>query len=167
MKSADKIKSKILAPDSLGKILLKEKQRGKKVVFTNGCFDILHRGHIEYLSDASDLGDIFVIGLNSDLSVKKLKGESRPAVDEESRGLTLAAFEFVDYVVLFNDDTPVGLIENLQPDIWVKGGDYKNIEELPEYEMMMKIGGEVKILPFVEGFSTTDIYNKILGSAKD
>ena len=167
MKSIDKIKSKILDPKSLGKILLQERQTGKRVVLTNGCFDILHRGHIEHLSEASDLGDIFVIGLNSDTSVKKLKGESRPAVDEESRGLTLAAFEFVDFVVVFSDDTPVGLMKDLHPDVWVKGGDYRNVEEMPEYKMMMKIGGEVKILPFLEGFSTTDIYNKILGSAKD
>ena len=167
MRSANKIKSKIIDPKSLGKILHKDRAAGKKVIFTNGCFDILHRGHIEYLSDASDLGQVFVIGLNSDDSVRKLKGESRPAVDEESRALTLAAFEFVDFVVIFSEDTPVALISDLQPDVWVKGGDYKNIEELPEYEMMMKIGGEVVILPFLEGFSTTDIYNKILGSAKN
>ena len=167
MKSFDKINSKIPDLESLGKILLQEKQSGKKIVFTNGCFDILHRGHIEYLSEASDLGDLFVIGLNSDTSVRKLKGESRPAVDEESRSLTLAAFEFVDFVIIFNEDTPVGLMKDLQPDVWVKGGDYKNIDELPEYEAMMELGGEVIVLPFIEGFSTTDIYNKILGSAKN
>lgn len=166
MKSIDKIKSKILDLKTLCKILQQERIAGKRVIFTNGCFDILHRGHIEYLSEAAELGDVLVIGLNADASVRKLKGESRPAVDEQSRSLTLAAFEFVDYVVVFSDDTPVGLMKDLQPDIWVKGGDYKNIEELPEYDLMMKIGGEVKILPFVEGFSTTDIYNKILGSAK-
>ena len=136
------------------------------MVFTNGCFDILHRGHIEYLSGASDLGDIFVIGLNSDSSVNKLKGENRPAIDEESRSFTMASFEFVDYLVLFREDTPSVLMQVLKPDVWVKGGDYKNIEDLPEYQLMMEIGGEVVILPFVEGFSTTDIYNKILGSAK-
>ena len=166
MTSIEKIKAKIINRENLGLILEKEKKAGKKVVFTNGCFDILHRGHIEYLSGASDLGDIFVIGLNSDSSVNKLKGENRPAIDEESRSFTMASFEFVDYLVLFREDTPSVLMQVLKPDVWVKGGDYKNIEDLPEYQVMMEIGGEVVILPFVEGFSTTDIYNKILGSAK-
>jgi len=166
MNALDKIRSKILDMKSLGKILQKEKMAGKKVVFTNGCFDILHRGHIEYLANSSDLGDLFVIGLNSDSSVRKLKGEYRPAIDEESRSFTLASFEFVDFVVLFDEDNPSSLMQVLQPDVWVKGGDYTNIEELPEYEVFMEIGGEVVVLPFVEGFSTTDIYNKILRSAK-
>jgi len=166
MKSINKIRSKILERASLEKVLEAKRKAGKKVIFTNGCFDILHRGHIEYLSSASDLGDVFVIGLNSDASVRRLKGENRPAVDQDSRALTLASFEFVDFVVLFNEDTPSELMRNLLPDVWVKGGDYKNMEDLPEYEVMMEIGEKVVILPFVEGFSTTDIYNKILGSAK-
>jgi rfaE bifunctional protein nucleotidyltransferase chain/domain len=166
VKSIDKIEAKILDRESLAKILEKEKKAGKKLVFTNGCFDILHRGHIEYLSNASDLGDIFIIGLNSDLSVRKLKGENRPAIDEESRSFTLASFEFVDFVVLFDEDEPSVLMQALYPDIWVKGGDYTNIEDLPEYKIFKEIGGEVVVLPFVEGYSTTDIYNKILGSAK-
>ena len=166
MSSIEKIKAKIIDRESLGHILKKEKKDGKKVVFTNGCFDILHRGHIEYLSGASDLGDVFVIGLNSDISVRKLKGKNRPAIDEESRSFTMASFEFVDYLILFSEDTPSELMQVLKPDVWVKGGDYKNIEDLPEHRVMMEIGGEVVILPFVEGFSTTDIYNKILGAAK-
>ena len=166
MSSIEKIKAKIIDRESLGHILKKEKKDGKKVVFTNGCFDILHRGHIEYLSGASDLGDVFVIGLNSDISVRKLKGKNRPAIDEESRSFTMASFEFVDYLILFSEDTPSELMQVLKPDVWVKGGDYKNIEDLPEHRVMMEIGGEVIILPFVEGFSTTDIYNKILGAAK-
>jgi glycerol-3-phosphate cytidylyltransferase len=166
METIDKIQSKIVDGDSLGKILEKERKAGRKLVFTNGCFDILHRGHVEYLSRASDLGDLFIIGLNSDSSVSKLKGEYRPAVDEESRAITLAAFEFVDFVVLFSEDTPIDLMRTLRPHVWVKGGDYKNLEHLPEYRVMMDIGGEVIILPFVEGFSTTDIYKKILGAAK-
>ena len=166
MSSIEKIKAKIIDRESLGHILKKEKKDGKKVVFTNGCFDILHRGHIEYLSGASDLGDVFVIGLNSDISVRKLKGKNRPAIDEESRSFTMASFEFVDYLILFSEDTPSELMQVLKPDVWVKGGDYKNIEDLPEHRVMMEIGGEVVILPFVEGFSTTDIYNKILGPAK-
>ena len=166
METIDRIRAKIVEAVPLGKVLENEKKAGKKVVFTNGCFDILHRGHIEYLSMASSLGDVFVIGLNSDVSVRKLKGENRPAVDEDSRGLTLAAFAFVDFVVLFDEKDPAGLMQLLNPDVWVKGGDYKNVEGLPEYKLMMEIGGEVIILPFVEGYSTTDIYNKILGSAK-
>ena len=166
MESIKKIRSKILHKDELEHVFKKQRKAGKKLVFTNGCFDILHRGHVEYLSEASDLGDVFVIGLNSDASVRRIKGENRPAVDEESRAFTLAAFEFVDYVILFSEDTPCELMKSVLPDVWVKGGDYKSVENLPEYKVMMEIGGEVIILPFVEGFSTTDIYNKILGSAK-
>ena len=167
MRSFDKVRSRILDREALGEILRKEKKAGKKIIFTNGCFDILHRGHVEHLSNAADLGEVFVIGLNSDVSVRGLKGEGRPAIDEESRALTLASFEFVDYVVLFDEDTPSELMQVLLPDVWVKGGDYTNIKELPEYKVLVENGGEVVILPFVEGFSTTDIYNKILGTAKE
>ena len=166
MKSIDTIRSKIKDPEKLAGILEKERDAGRKIVFTNGCFDILHRGHIEYLSNASDLGDVFVIGLNNDDSVRMIKGENRPAVDEISRALTLAAFEFVDYIVLFSQDTPSELMQILRPDVWVKGGDYKNIENLPEYRIAIENGGEVVVLPFIEGFSTTDIYNRILGKDK-
>ena len=165
MKSFDKIRSKIVKRENLNTVLDKGVRAGKKVVFTNGCFDILHKGHLEHLSNAADLGNFFVIGLNSDVSVRKLKGENRPAIDEDSRALTLASFEFVDYVVLFDEDTPSELMQVLLPDVWVKGGDYTNIEDLPEYKVVVENGGEVVILPFMEGFSTTDIYNKILGSA--
>ena len=140
-----------------------EKEAGRKIVFTNGCFDILHRGHIEYLANASDLGDTFIIGLNNDDSIRRIKGENRPAVDEESRAFTLAALEFVDYVVLFSEDTPSRLIQALIPDVWVKGGDYKNIEDLPEYKIAIQNGVEVIVLPFLEGFSTSDIFRRILG----
>lgn len=165
MKSIDSIRSKIVARETLKSILEKERREGRKIIFTNGCFDILHRGHIEYLSAARDLGDIFVIGLNSDESVRRLKGETRPAVDEESRALTLASFEFVDYVVVFSEDTPSDLIRVIRPDFWVKGTDYKNFEELPEYRALMETGGKVKLIPLVEGFSTTDIYRKIQGQS--
>jgi len=166
MKSIDRIRSKIVSRESLGNILEKKRSAGKKIIFTNGCFDILHRGHIEYLASACDLGDIFVVGLNSDESVRRLKGESRPAVDEESRALTMASFEMIDYVVLFNEDTPSDLIRVIRPDYWVKGGDYQNFEELPEYRALMETGGKVKIIPFVEGYSTTDIYKKIQAQVK-
>ncbi len=167
MKSIESVRARIVSRETLGKILEEKREEGQKIILTNGCFDILHRGHIEYLSNASDLGDIFVIGLNSDDSVRRLKGESRPAVDEESRALTLASFEFVNYVVLFDEDTPSDLIRMIRPDVWVKGADYHNIEELPEYRIVMEQGGEVKIIPLVTGYSTTDIYNKILGTAEN
>jgi rfaE bifunctional protein nucleotidyltransferase chain/domain len=166
MNSINAIRSKIVSRESLGKILEKKRSSGKKIIFTNGCFDILHRGHIEYLASASDLGDIFIVGLNSDKSVRHLKGESRPAVDEESRALTMASFEMVDYVVLFDEDTPSDLIRVIRPEYWVKGGDYQNFEELPEYRALMETGGKVKIIPLVEGYSTTDIYKKIQDQGK-
>jgi rfaE bifunctional protein nucleotidyltransferase chain/domain len=149
--------------EKLGRILEKKRSAGQKIIFTNGCFDILHRGHIEYLASASDLGDCFVIGLNSDDSVRRLKGETRPAVDEDSRALTLASFEFIDYVVIFHEDTPSDLIRLIRPDFWVKGTDYQHYEKLPEYRALMETGGKVKLIPLVEGFSTTDIYQKIRG----
>jgi rfaE bifunctional protein nucleotidyltransferase chain/domain len=167
MKSIDAVRSKIVSWEDLGKILDKKREEGQRIVFTNGCFDILHRGHIEYLAAASDLGDSLVIGLNSDDSVRRLKGESRPAVDAESRALTLASFEFVDYVVLFEEDTPTDLIRLIRPDYWVKGADYQNIKELPEYRAVMETGGKVKLIPFVEGFSTSDIYQRIQGQVKE
>jgi rfaE bifunctional protein nucleotidyltransferase chain/domain len=166
MKSIDAIRSKIVPREILGSILEKDRGEGQKIIFTNGCFDILHRGHIEYLASASDLGDVFVVGLNSDESVRRLKGESRPAVDEESRAMTLASFEFVDYVVIFTEDTPSDLIRIVRPHFWVKGSDYKNFQELPEYRALMETGGKVKLIPLVEGFSTTDIYRKIQGQVK-
>ncbi len=165
MKSIDTIRSKIVSRETLGSILEKKREEGKKIIFTNGCFDILHRGHIEYLASACDLGDIFVVGLNSDESVRRLKGESRPAVDEGSRALTMASFEIVDYVVIFMEDTPSNLIRVIRPDYWVKGGDYQNFEDLPEYRALMETGGKVKIIPLIEGYSTTDIYKKIQGQA--
>jgi rfaE bifunctional protein nucleotidyltransferase chain/domain len=166
MKSIDTIRSKIVSRETLASILEKKRDEGQIITFTNGCFDILHRGHIEYLASACDLGDVFVIGLNSDESVRRLKGESRPAVDEESRALTMASFEMVDYVVIFTEDTPSELIRMMRPDFWVKGGDYQNIEDLPEYKALMETGGKVEIIPFVEGYSTTDIYRKIQGQSK-
>ena len=161
MKSIDTIRSKVVSRDTLGSILEKKREEGQKIIFTNGCFDILHRGHIEYLASASDLGDIFVVGLNSDESVRRLKGESRPAIDEGSRAMTMASFKIVDYEVLFDEDTPSDLIRVIRPDYWVKGGDYQHFEELPEYKALMETGGKVKLIPFVEGYSTTDIYKKI------
>ena len=131
-----------------------------KVVFTNGCFDLVHQGHIDYLSKARDLGDVLVVGLNTDDSVRRLKGPRRPINDEYSRALLLASMLFVDYVVLFGEDTPYELIKTLQPDILVKGSDYRP-EDIVGYDIVMSKGGRVETLDFLPGFSTTAIEQKI------
>ena len=132
----------------------------KKVVFTNGCFDIMHAGHISYLSQARDLGDILVLGLNSDASVGRLKGPNRPIIDENNRALMLAALHVIDLVVLFEEDTPMELLEVVRPDILVKGGDY-TIDTIVGADFVQSYGGHVQALPFVEGFSTSNIIEKI------
>ncbi|MEN8120088.1 MAG: D-glycero-beta-D-manno-heptose 1-phosphate adenylyltransferase [Bacteroidota bacterium] len=135
------------------------KFQGKEIVFTNGCFDILHRGHIEYLAKSADLGDVLIIGLNTDASVQRLKGKNRPVQDEDSRALNLFALRFVDHVVMFDEDTPYDLIAELQPDILVKGADYKE-HEIVGHDIVKKNGGRVETIEFVSGFSTTDILKK-------
>ena len=131
-----------------------------KIVFTNGCFDILHKGHIEYLAKAANLGDVLIIGLNSDESVKRLKGENRPVLDEESRAMALAAIGFVDNVVIFDEDTPYELIKKIQPDVLVKGADY-NENDIVGADIVKAKGGEIKTIEFVEGYSTSKIIDKI------
>ena len=131
-----------------------------KIVFTNGCFDILHKGHIEYLAKAASLGTKLVIGLNTDASVKRLKGDSRPVNDENARALLLASLVFVDKVILFDTDTPRDLIDFVQPDVLVKGGDYKP-EEIVGYDIVKAKGGEIVTLDFVEGYSTTSLIEKM------
>lgn len=131
-----------------------------KIVFTNGCFDILHKGHIEYLAKAASLGTKLVIGLNTDASVKRLKGDSRPINDENARALLLASLVFVDKVILFDTDTPRDLIDFVQPDVLVKGGDYKP-EEIVGYDIVKAKGGEIVTLDFVEGYSTTSLIEKM------
>ena len=135
-----------------------EKVRGvyDRIVFTNGCFDVLHRGHVTYLAQARDLGDCLVVGLNSDASVKRLKGENRPINSESDRALVLAALSFVDHIILFEEDTPKNLIEQVQPDILVKGGDYQ-IENIVGADFVLKNGGKVLTIPFVDGYSSTKI----------
>ena len=130
------------------------------LVFTNGCFDILHAGHVDYLQKARQLGDGLLVGLNNDESVRKLKGDSRPIVDEKARAMVLAALEAVDAVVLFKEETPGRLIDQVQPDVLVKGGDYL-AEEIVGYQTVTTKGGTVKVLPFLEGHSTTSIIKKI------
>ena len=136
------------------------RQTMDKLVFTNGCFDILHAGHVDYLQKARQLGDALLVGLNNDESVRKLKGDSRPIVDEKARAMVLAALEAVDAVVLFKEETPGRLIDQVQPDVLVKGGDYL-AEEIVGYQTVTAKGGTVKILPFLEGHSTTSIIKKI------
>jgi len=131
-----------------------------KVVFTNGCFDILHRGHITYLAQARQMGDLLVVGLNSDASVRRLKGPARPVNDEQSRALLLAALEMVDYVVLFEEDTPYNLILKVKPDLLVKGGDYA-IDNIVGADFVKQRGGEVRTIPFVQGFSSSSIIDHL------
>lgn len=130
------------------------------MVFTNGCFDLLHPGHVFYLQAARSLGDALVVGLNSDASAGRLKGPSRPVVPEGDRAIMLAALESVDAVVIFDEDTPVRLLRELKPAVYVKGGDYK-VEELPEAEVAAEVGAEVKILPFEPGYSTTALIERV------
>jgi len=136
------------------------KSEGKKVVFTNGVFDLLHIGHITYLTKAAELGDKLVIGLNSDSSVKRIKGEDRPVNDQNSRAALLAAFFFVDAVVIFEEDTPLVLITTLLPDVLIKGADY-TVENIIGAKEVIASGGEVKTITFVEGYSSTSIIQKI------
>jgi D-glycero-beta-D-manno-heptose 1-phosphate adenylyltransferase len=133
---------------------------GKKVVFTNGVFDLLHIGHLTYLAKAAELGDKLIIGLNADSSVKRLKGENRPVNDQNSRAALLAALFYVDAIVIFSEDTPLNLITELLPDILVKGADY-SIENIAGAKEVMANGGEVKTITFVEGYSSTSIIQKI------
>src|SRR5271155_93155 len=136
------------------------KSEGKKVVFTNGVFDLLHIGHITYMAKAAELGDKLVIGLNSDTSVKRIKGEDRPVNDQNSRAALLAALFFIDAIVVFEEDTPINVITALMPDILVKGADY-SVENIVGAKEVIAIGGEVKTINFVEGYSSTSIIQKI------
>ena len=160
MKTLTTIKNKLLSREALETKLAEWRSAGETIVFTNGCFDILHRGHVEYLAQAADLGDKLIIGLNTDASVKRLKGESRPVNDEKSRALLLSALQFVDVVVFFDEDTPYELIKQLQPDILVKGNDYKP-EEIVGYDIVTAKGGKVLTIDLVEGFSTTNIISRL------
>jgi rfaE bifunctional protein nucleotidyltransferase chain/domain len=165
MPQLDIIKSKILSGSDLERNLAYWRFRDQKIVFTNGCFDILHLGHIDYLSKAADLGNILIIGVNTDASVSHIKGPQRPLQDQESRSVILASIKFVDAVVLFDEDTPYELIRQIQPDILVKGADYKP-EEIVGYDIVMAKGGKVITLDFLPGYSTSGIEKKILANSK-
>lgn len=135
----------------------------RKVVFTNGCFDLVHRGHVDYLSKARDLGDLLIVGLNSDDSVRRLKGDKRPISNQESRAMVLAAFSFVDYVVLFDEDTPYNLIHEIRPNILVKGGDYTH-DNVVGADFVESYGGRLELIPLVPGESTTNLVKKMVKS---
>lgn len=151
---------KITDAEKLKGTIAQWKNEARKVVFTNGVFDLLHIGHITYLAKASELGDKLVIGLNSDSSVKRIKGDDRPVNDQNSRAALLAALFFVDAIVLFEEDTPLSLITTLMPNVLVKGADYA-IENIVGGKEVIANGGEVKTISFVEGYSSTSIIQKI------
>jgi rfaE bifunctional protein nucleotidyltransferase chain/domain len=154
------IQNKILDKKALQQQLLEWKSKQIKIVFTNGCFDILHRGHVEYLAKAASFGDVLILGLNSDTSVRSIKGPERPIQDQIARSIILASLEFVSAVTLFDEDTPYNLIKTVQPDFLVKGADYKP-EDIVGYDILMAKGGHVKTINLVEGYSTTGIINKL------
>lgn len=154
------VKSKIISVDDFAEKLAYHRFREHKLVFTNGCFDILHLGHVDYLSKAADLGDILIVGLNTDESVSRIKGEKRPVQDLRSRSYILASLRFIDYVVPFDQSTPYELIKFIKPDILVKGGDYKP-KEIVGYDIVKDNGGQVLTIELTPGYSTTSILNRI------
>ncbi|MFL5751785.1 MAG: D-glycero-beta-D-manno-heptose 1-phosphate adenylyltransferase [Bacteroidia bacterium] len=161
MSQLDIIHSKIMSREQLKRQVAYWKFNDKKIVFTNGCFDILHLGHVDYLAKARDLGGVLILGLNTDASVQRQgKGANRPIVDEHSRSVLTASLRFVDAVILFDEDTPYELIKFIQPDVLVKGNDYK-AEEIVGYDVVKANGGEVRTIPLVEGYSTSAIVAKI------
>ncbi|GAB1370654.1 D-glycero-beta-D-manno-heptose 1-phosphate adenylyltransferase [Candidatus Kapaibacterium sp.] len=150
----------LVARELLGELCDELRRSGKKIIFTNGCFDILHVGHTRYLAESKRLGDILIVGLNSDSSVKRLKGDSRPVNSEPDRAEVLSALESVDFVSIFDEDTPYELIKCLIPDVITKGGDY-NPDDVVGADIVRANGGEVIIINFVEGKSTTSVINKM------
>lgn len=160
MNNLDIINSRIYNIEILEYQLAIWRFKSKKIVFTNGCFDIIHLGHIDYLSKAKDFGDILIIGLNTDSSVRRIKGKGRPVTNEKSRSMILSSFRFIDAVILFDEDTPYNLIKQVQPDILIKGSDYKT-EDIVGFDIVKAKGGEVKTIDFLEGYSTSLILDKM------
>jgi D-glycero-beta-D-manno-heptose 1-phosphate adenylyltransferase len=158
------IESKIFTWPQIAKQCAVWRFLGKKIIFTNGCFDILHLGHIEYLSRASDLGGVLILGLNTDSSVRKIKGDNRPVNNEKARAMALASLFFVDAVVLFAEETPYELIRLIQPDILVKGEDYE-IDRIVGADIVRARGGEIKTIELTKGYSTSGIISKIKDSS--
>lgn len=158
------INSKISNKTSIQPRLQVVRLKNKQIVFTNGCFDLLHQGHIDYLAKAADLGDFLVVGVNSDASVKSLgKGDSRPIQNENSRAMLIASLHFVAAVIIFDEETPLDLIHLVKPNVLVKGADWK-VEQIVGYDFVTKNGGQVKTIAYLPGFSTTSIEEKIKGN---
>jgi rfaE bifunctional protein nucleotidyltransferase chain/domain len=156
MLTFDDITRKLITAEEAGKMLTENYREKNRIVFTNGCFDIIHRGHVYYLSKARELGDLLIIGLNSDESVSRLKGKGRPINPQMARAEVLGALGMVDYIILFEEDTPLNLINGIKPDLLVKGGDY-NVKEIVGYSEVTSSGGQVVTIPILEGYSTTSI----------
>ena len=154
------IQKKIYEIDDLARLVNQWHMLSKKVVFTNGCFDIMHQGHNTYLLQAAELGNKLVVGLNSDESVRNLKGPKRPVVDQYSRAFNLAMHTYIDAVILFDEETPINLIQRLKPDVLVKGGDY-TFETIVGSQEVVDYGGKVEIIPFLPGYSTSAIIEKL------
>lgn len=154
------IQSKIYLLNDLIRLRNQWQMLSKKVVFTNGCFDIIHRGHNTYLLQAAEFGNKLIVGVNSDDSVKRLKGNNRPIVDEQSRAFNLACHTYIDAVILFEEDTPMNLIKMLKPDVLVKGGDY-TFDTIVGASEVVSYSGQVEIIPFLEGYSTTSIVERM------
>ena len=154
------MKNKLKTWEEIARIIKELKNQKKKIIFTNGCFDILHSGHVKYLAEARELGDVLILGLNSDSSVKRLKGNDRPINNEQERAVVLSALCSVSYIVIFEDDTPYKLINHIKPNILVKGGDWKLVE-IVGADIVNSYNGEVKSLSFIDGKSSTDIINKL------
>jgi D-beta-D-heptose 7-phosphate kinase/D-beta-D-heptose 1-phosphate adenosyltransferase len=159
MLSYEQIIQKTITLDAALKLFDAEFRKKHTLVFTNGCFDVLHRGHIYYLSRARELGGVLVVGLNSDTSVRLLKGEGRPVNTQEARAEVLGALAFVDYIIVFEEETPLKLIKVLEPDILVKGGDYR-LEDIVGYREVSSGGGRVVTIPLLEGYSSTSIIDR-------
>lgn len=154
------IQSKIIDINNIEPLLTYWNLKNQKIVFTNGCFDILHRGHVEYLAQAANHGDVLIIGLNTDQSVKRIKGDSRPVQDEYARAVLMASLHFVSAVVMFDEDTPYELIKKVQPDVLVKGSDYK-VEDIVGYDIVKAKMGEIVTIDFIDGYSTSSIIEKL------
>jgi len=163
------MREKIVSADRLKEIVGRSKAEGKKIVAAGGCFDLLHAGHVTYLEEAASKGDLFLVFLNSDASVRGLKGKTRPIVPQQERALVLAALRCVDYVCIFEEDTPCSVIEKVQPDSFVKGGDYRG-KHISESDSVKKYGGKVEYVDLVDGCSTTNMIERIvsgMGGRKD
>ena len=158
--------NKLKEISELQDIVQNYKEKDEKIVFTNGCFDLLHIGHIRYLYKAKEFGSILIVALNSDKSVKDLKGENRPIIKEKERAELLSALEMIDYITIFDDLTCKNIIKKLKPDIYVKGGDYTK-ETLPEWSVVTEYGGEVRLVKEIKGQSTTSLIEKIAKIYKD